>query len=339
MKIAMLSLLVISSLSFSAQAEDYAQTSETTVTRQSLLPENWRPFIALSTGYMGQAGDYQTEGFPTNLKGIASYYSPTSQWVGDLGFGFQFQNMHHGSDPIVPVVEAAARYNLGSDWSLGPIMNTFLSEPARYGSVNNNVTSFVGVEAVKEFTISKYDMRAGLTAMTDMDIPGHQVNTIQANLHIALGSSKRAPIAQAPVQEYQPANHLVRASGDLAWSRPLAHFELNKAQLSPKGKSYLIRVADILKANNDKISSLTVVGHTDQSGPEKLNKNLSVERAKSVAAFLKTRGIASNKIQMQGKASTELISTTELAPNRRAELKLNGVDDVDSVQQSIQSIQ
>lgn len=322
-----------------ANAQDYGNTSETTVSRGSLLPENWRPFIALTSGYMGQAGDYQTEGFPTNLKGIASYYSPTGQWVGDLGFGFQFQNMHHGSDPIVPVGEAAARYNLGNNWSMGPVMNTYFAEPARYGSVNNNVTSFVGVEAIKDFTVSKYDLRAGLTAMTDMDIPGHQVNTIQANLHIALGSSKQAPIASAPVQEYQPASHLIRASGDLAWARPLAHFELNKANLSPQGKAYLIRVADILKANNDKIESMTVVGHTDQSGPEKLNKTLSIERAKAVAAFLKTRGIASNKIQMQGKASTELISTTELAPNRRAELKLNGVEDIDSVQQSIQSIQ
>lgn len=333
------SLLLASSLSFGAQAQEYGNFSETNVQRTTLLPENWKPLLALSTGYMGQAGDYKTEGFPTSLKGIASYYSPTGQWIGDLGFGFQFQNMHHGSDPIVPVGEAAARYNLGNQWSLGPIMNTYFAEPARYGSVNNNVTSFIGVGALKEFTLSKYDLRAGLTAMTDMDIPGHQVNTIQASLHIALGGSKQAAIASEPVQEYQPASHLIRASGDLAWSRPLAHFELNKANLSPQGKSYLIRVADILKANNEKIDSMTVVGHTDQSGPEKLNKTLSVERAKTVAAFLKTRGIASNKIKMQGKASTELISTTELAPNRRAELKLNGVDDIDSVQQSIQSIQ
>lgn len=342
MKLSVFGLLVFTALSFGAQAQsqDGFNTSETTVNRGSLLPENWRPFIAVSSGYMGQGGDYNTEGFPSNLKGIASYYSPTSQWIGDLGFGFQFQNMHHGSDPIVPVAEAAARYNLGSQWSLGPIMNTYLAEPARYGSVNNNVTSFVGVGAVREFAISGYDVRAGLTAMTDMDIPGHQVNTIQANLHIALGNSKKEAIASAPVQEYQPvaASHLIKASGDLAWSRPLAHFELNKANLSPLGKSYLIRVADILKSNSGKIESMTVIGHTDQSGPEKLNKTLSIERAKAVAAFLKSRGVASSKIQLQGKAATELISTTDLAPNRRAELKLNGVEDIDDIQQSIQSI-
>lgn len=171
-----------------------------------------------------------------------------------------------------------------------------------------------------------------------MDIPGEQVNTIQASLQIALATPKRAPIAAQPIQ-YQPSTHLTRASGDLAWSKPLAHFELNKATLSPLGKSYLIRVADILTSNNDKIATLSVVGHTDQSGPEKLNKTLSVERAKTVAAFLKTRGIPSNKIRLTGKASTELVSTTELAPNRRAELKLIGVNDIDSVQQAIQSIQ
>ncbi len=340
MKPAFYSLLLLTFMSAGAQAQsqDNFNSSETTLTRGTLLSENWKPFIAVSSGYMGQGGDYNTEGFPTSLKGIASYYSPTSQWIGDLGFGFQFQNMHQGSDPIVPVGEAAARYNLGSNWSLGPIMNTYFSEPARYGSVNNNVTSFVGVGAVRELSISGYDMRAGITAMTDMDIPGTQVNTIQANLHIALGNSKKEALASIPASNYQPASHLIKASGDLAWSRPLAHFELNKAELSPLGKSYLIRVADILNSNSKKIESMTVVGHTDQSGPEKLNKTLSIERAKSVAAFLRARGVANSKLQLQGKAATEPVSTTELAPNRRAELKLNGVEDIDDVQQSIQSI-
>lgn len=338
MKSSIVSFLAIGLISAGAHAQQDFNISQETAPRASLLPENWKPFIAVSTGYMGQGGDTaSTEGFPTNLKGIASYYSPTTQWIGDLGFGFQIQNMHHGSDPIVPVGEAAARYNLGSQWSLGPVMNTFFAEPARYGSVNNNVTSFVGVGAVKEFAVAGYAFRGGLQAMTDMDIPGAQVNTIQASLHIALGNNRES-VASTPVQEYQPASHLIKSSGDLAWSRPLAHFELNKSELSPLGKAYLIKVADILNSNNDKIHSMTVIGHTDQSGPEKLNKTLSIERAKSVAAFLRTRGVASSKIQLQGKAATELISTTELAPNRRAELKLNGVEDIDDVQASIQAI-
>lgn len=339
MKLALTSLLALTmTAGFTAQAEETYNSSETQIERQPLLPENWKPLLSLSSGHMSQGGDLKTEGIPSSLKGIASYYSPNGTWIGDLGFGFQFQNMHHGNDPIVPIGEASARLTLGSDWSFGPILNTFFAEPSRYGSANNNITSFVGVTAVKDFTWSKYDLRAGISGMTDMDIPGEQVNTIQASLQIALATPKRAPIAAQPIQ-YQPSTHLTRASGDLAWSKPLAHFELNKATLSPLGKSYLIRVADILTSNNDKIATLSVVGHTDQSGPEKLNKTLSVERAKTVAAFLKTRGIPSNKIRLTGKASTELVSTTELAPNRRAELKLIGVNDVDSVQQAIQSIQ
>lgn len=335
-----LALILASSAAIANQSENY---SSTTYNRETLLPENWKPFLAFSSGYMGQGDRVDVEGTPFNLKGLASYYAPNGAWLADLGFGFQVQDMYRGADPIVPVIEGSARVNLGNDWSLGPIMNTYLAEPSRYGSANTNVTSFLGLAAAKEFMFQDYQMRAGITGMTDMDIPGQQVNTLQLNIHVGLGdgavaqSTAVAPVA-TPATISDTAAYMKRASGDLAWDRSLAQFALNESKLTPSGKSYLIRVADVIKSNLENIDTITIVGHTDPTGTEQFNKRLSVERARTVAAFLRTRGIPASKMQIQGVAATQPRFNEDYL-NRRAELKMSGVNDLTAVEQQLISVQ
>ncbi|MBN2194632.1 MAG: OmpA family protein [Polyangiaceae bacterium] len=62
-------------------------------------------------------------------------------------------------------------------------------------------------------------------------------------------------------------------------------FDLNKSFLLPSAIPALRRIRDVYATNNP--SELLIVGHTDTSGEPNINDPLSVERADTVAAFLK----------------------------------------------------
>lgn len=63
---------------------------------------------------------------------------------------------------------------------------------------------------------------------------------------------------------------------------------------------------------------LTVVGHTDAAGSDEYNDALSMQRAKSVAAFLIKSGIPARQIGTAGRGRRELlVHTPEGVPNQK----------------------
>ncbi len=73
-------------------------------------------------------------------------------------------------------------------------------------------------------------------------------------------------------------------------------------------------------------SNILVEGHTDSSGADEYNMNLSKQRAESVVAFLQTKGIAANRFTTKWYGETQPIgdnTTTEgKTKNRRVELAI-----------------
>lgn len=69
---------------------------------------------------------------------------------------------------------------------------------------------------------------------------------------------------------------------------------------------------------------LTISGHTDNTGDEAHNVTLSTNRAKSVAEYLESKGVAPNKIVFKGLGSEQPITTNDTAEgrsrNRRVEI-------------------
>ena len=72
---------------------------------------------------------------------------------------------------------------------------------------------------------------------------------------------------------------------------------------------------------------IDIAGHTDNSGPERINKKLSAERAKTVAAYLIANGIDKNRVRHAGYGSSKAIATNDTEDgrrqNRRVEFTLN----------------
>ena len=99
-------------------------------------------------------------------------------------------------------------------------------------------------------------------------------------------------------------------------------FKTNKADLSAASKKELAEFAN--KMSDLKDTDITIYGHTDNTGSAAVNEKLSAERAASVAAYLKSCGIAGDRLKTQGLSYTDPVadnSTVEgRALNRRVEI-------------------
>jgi outer membrane protein OmpA-like peptidoglycan-associated protein len=134
--------------------------------------------------------------------------------------------------------------------------------------------------------------------------------------------SIEAPTAEAPAAEV-PAS--APAPGDLAEPAfPHLLFASNTSWLSPAAREILARLATALAENPSR--RVLLGGHTDNVGPEDLNRALSVERARKCGRWLEGRGIAPERIETQGFGSTRPVagdpSAEAEAHNRRVEIDL-----------------
>lgn len=101
-------------------------------------------------------------------------------------------------------------------------------------------------------------------------------------------------------------------------------FDFDKADLKPKSREILSRIAGILLAS--KGYGLSVFGYTDDVGSAEYNKKLSVRRADAVRDYLVEAGIDPSIINASGygKANPLVKGTSEAAraQNRRVEIAL-----------------
>lgn len=87
------------------------------------------------------------------------------------------------------------------------------------------------------------------------------------------------------------------------------NFEESGTAMRSSATPVLDRVVALADACRDALVSIT--GHTDSSGNEEQNRQLSLARARAVAAHLESRGIASERILAHGAGSSEPIADNE----------------------------
>ena len=91
------------------------------------------------------------------------------------------------------------------------------------------------------------------------------------------------------------------------------------------GQAQLASVATALKSCKD--AKITVIGHTDNTGDDAVNVPLSEGRAKSVAAYLVSQGVAADAVSSKGVGSADPVASNDTdagkAENRRTEIKVN----------------
>ena len=103
-------------------------------------------------------------------------------------------------------------------------------------------------------------------------------------------------------------------------------FDFDSATLKPEMEAALDDVAARIAASTGE-ESLSIVGHTDSTGPEEYNQGLSERRAQSVVDYLAGQGVSVDRMSASGMGETSPIadnSTREgRAQNRRVEIQSN----------------
>ncbi len=99
-------------------------------------------------------------------------------------------------------------------------------------------------------------------------------------------------------------------------------FQIGKSNLSQAADATLSRVAYNLKQFPD--TDVTVVGHTDNTGSEQLNRDLSEKRAQSVVNYLESQGIPASRLKAVGMGENDPVASNSTvegrAQNRRVEM-------------------
>jgi outer membrane protein OmpA-like peptidoglycan-associated protein len=103
----------------------------------------------------------------------------------------------------------------------------------------------------------------------------------------------------------------------------LINFDLNSAELTPKAQENLNEFAKALEDQQLSSARFVVEGHTDASGAETYNLQLSERRAQAVTDFLYRNGISTDKISAVGLGEKSPRVEDPLdAVNRRVEMRI-----------------
>jgi outer membrane protein OmpA-like peptidoglycan-associated protein len=104
-------------------------------------------------------------------------------------------------------------------------------------------------------------------------------------------------------------------------------FETNSASLDPKFFEVLDSVALVLDEYTSTL--VTVAGYTDNTGTDAYNQGLSEKRASTVALYLHSRGVATERLAAIGHGETMPVASNATAEgrakNRRVAITLDPV--------------
>jgi outer membrane protein OmpA-like peptidoglycan-associated protein len=107
-------------------------------------------------------------------------------------------------------------------------------------------------------------------------------------------------------------------------------FDVDRAELRPEAQAELTKLARILKKYDD--TNIMIEGHTDATGSDQHNMDLSVRRASSVGTFLAVQDVARDRLNAIGYGEIRPIASNESTAgrqqNRRVEVAIWANDDL-----------
>lgn len=133
------------------------------------------------------------------------------------------------------------------------------------------------------------------------------------------------PEVSAPSVAAAASCDQLQATIDKDIAGPPIKFVTDGYALAPEGQAELAPVAAAIKACPT--AKVTVIGHTDNTGNDAINNPLSANRAKAVADYLVSQGVAADAVSSKGAGSSEPVASNDTAEgrtqNRRTEIKIS----------------
>lgn len=135
--------------------------------------------------------------------------------------------------------------------------------------------------------------------------------------------AKEEPVEQMAEPEPAPVEEVV-TSKQVQEQFDSGLFAHNSAELSAEGKASLATILETLTTHPQ--ASATIVGHTDSSGSEKYNQDISERRAQAVADYLIGEGVNPEQVVASGEGELNPIASNDTAEgrsqNRRVEVDI-----------------
>ncbi|PHV13075.1 OmpA family protein [Chitinimonas sp. BJB300] len=104
-------------------------------------------------------------------------------------------------------------------------------------------------------------------------------------------------------------------------------FDTNSASVKPGFNGTMDKIAKVVNVYGK--TTISIIGHTDSQGSDKLNQDLSERRAAAVADQFRSRAVIDARLDSQGRGKMEPIASnaneTGRAQNRRVELYLEPI--------------
>ncbi len=101
-------------------------------------------------------------------------------------------------------------------------------------------------------------------------------------------------------------------------------FDVDKYNVKTTIEDNLVQLSETLKKYED--TNILIEGHTDNTGSDEYNQELSQKRAKSVSSFLEVQGVSSSRITTMGYGESQPIAenstTAGRSQNRRVEVAI-----------------
>lgn len=99
-------------------------------------------------------------------------------------------------------------------------------------------------------------------------------------------------------------------------------FDTGRSAIKPNFAPILAQFATSL--NQNPVTTVTIIGHTDSTGSDAVNNPLSIDRADAARDYLVSRGVARTRIATDGRGSREPVADNNTAQgrdkNRRVEI-------------------
>ncbi len=145
----------------------------------------------------------------------------------------------------------------------------------------------------------------------NLDCKG-QFEAAMQQVEAALPAAAPAP-APAPMPEAVPAPvGMMQGTGEpmaLQEAMYLVFFDWDSSVVGQGGASVLDAV--VKEINSRGVKHVSIVGHTDRSGPDSYNDKLAMRRANAIKKELIARGVPADAISVSGRGEHELLVQTD----------------------------
>ncbi len=215
----------------------------------------------------------------------------------------------------------------------GPAANCDIKEDAH---VATSFGGFAGLSealgAIKSSPNTSFALSGNTATINGADPSGNSKLAERLRTLFGTGVSVVIPVSADPTEA--AANELASINPNAVKAEDVIHalnlqvinFATSSSEIPTENKAVLDKAAALIKALPN--LKLAITGHTDSTGNEKSNVALSTSRAKAVAAYLVSHGVASSELTAKGLGSSQPIAdnTTEEGKhkNRRIAFAIEG---------------